>query len=161
MTGSPIKDNSFLKQRGSAIRLTLDVSVASDLKQLKVSLKNLAERLGHSACATGCNSLYLNLQRDFLVRSDRGVVSFNPQPDPPGLSIGLPQDPIPLKSINVSVPGSVFDNIEVLGSTIEKVLGRLGCPACCSGFDLFFQREIDGFVVNAKQEITGTGQFAR
>jgi hypothetical protein len=76
-------------------------------------------------------------------------------------SVGQPHDPIPWNPINVSVPGAVFDNIETLGSTIEKVLGRLGCPACCSGFDIFFQREMDGFVVNAKQEITGTGQFAR
>jgi hypothetical protein len=150
-------DASQLKLRGAAMRLTLSAGVANDLKALNKGLKDLAERLGHSACATGCNELHLNLERDFAARINGNAVALNPQPLPP---IALPQDPVPWKAVRVSAPGAVFDNINHLGSAIEKVLGRLGCPRCCSGFDILFQRELDGFVVDAKLGIKGTGRFA-
>jgi hypothetical protein len=147
------------------MRLTLAASVASDIKQLKASLKGLAERLGHPSCATGCNSLYLNLERDFVARVERDAISLNPQPLPPvslGLpQVGLPQDPIPWKPVNVSVSAAVFNNIDSLNTAVEKVLGRLGCPACCSGFDIIFQREADGFAVNAKLDVTPLGRYSK
>jgi len=146
-----------LKERGAAMRLTLSAGVANDLKTLKQGLKDLAERLGHSACATGCNELHLKVERDFAARISNNLVALNPQPLPP---IALPQDPIPVKAVHVSAPAAVFNNIEQLSSSIEKVLGRLGCPACCSGFDILFQRELDGFVVDAKLGIKGTGRFS-
>lgn len=150
--------NAFqLKERGAPMRLTLSAGVANDLKVLKQGLKDLAERLGHSACATGCNEFHLKVERDFAARISNNVVALNPQPLPP---LALPQDPIPVKTVRVSAPAAVFDNIEQLGSTIEKVLGRLGCPACCSGFDILFQRELDGFIVDTKLGIKGTGRFA-
>ena len=146
-----------LKERGAAMRLTLSAGVANDLKVLKQGLKDLAERLGHSTCATGCNELHLKVERDFAARISNNIVALNPQPLPP---IALPQEPVPFKAVRVSAPAAVFDNIEQLGSAIEKVLGRLGCPACCSGFDILFQRELDGFVVDAKLGVKGTGRFA-
>jgi hypothetical protein len=146
--------NAFqLKERGAAMRLTLSAGVANDLKVLKQGLKDLADRLGHSACATGCNELHLKVERDFAARISNNVVALNPQPLPP-------IDPIPFRAVRVSAPAAVFDNIEQLGSSIEKVLGRLGCPACCSGFDILFQRELDGFVVDTKLGIKGTGRFS-
>ena len=153
-------DASHLKQRGTAMRLTLSAGVANDLKALKRGLKDLAERLGHSACATGCNEFHLNLERDFAARISGSAVSLNPQPLPPLSAVGLPQDPIPWKAVRVTAPAAVFDDIDRLGSSIEKVLGRLGCPNCCSGFDILFQREMDGFAIDAKFGIKGTGRFA-
>ena len=160
MTSIPAKDVTFLTQRGAVMRLTLAASVASDIKQLKASLKGLAERLGHPFCATGCNSLYLNLERDFVARVERDAISLNPQPLPP-VGVGLPQDPIPWKPVNVSVSAAVFNNIDSLNTAVEKVLGRLGCPACCSGFDIIFQREADGFAVNAKLDVTALGRYSK
>lgn len=148
-------DVSQLKQRGGAMRLTLSAGVANDLKVLKQGLKDLAERLGHPVCATGCNELHLNLERDFAARISSNLVALNPQPLPP-LADPSPQ---PWRTVHVAAPAAVFDNIEHLGSAIEKVLGRLGCPRCCSGFDILFQRELDGFVVDAQLGIKGTGRF--
>jgi hypothetical protein len=155
-------DVSQLKQRGAAMRLTLSAVVANDLGMLKKSLKDLAERLGHPACATGCNWLHLNLERDFVARVDHGAVALNPQPLPPIEKAGVLPVPLPGpgSAVHVTAPGAVFDNIEHLGSSIEKVLGRLGCAACCSGFDIFFQRELDGFAFDAKLGMKGTGRFA-
>ena len=148
-------DTSALKVRGGAMRLTLQAGVANDLSALRKGLKDLAERLGHPACATGCNEFHLNLERDFVVQRNKAAVALNPQPLPP-----LPQDPIPWKAVRVSMPGAAFDDINSLGTAIERVLGRLGCPSCCSGFDILFQRELDGFALDAKLDVRGTGRFA-
>ena len=146
-----------LKLRDAQVRLTLSASVANDLGALRKGLKDLAERLGHSACATGCNELHLRLERDFVVDRTKSAVALNPQPLPP---LALPQDPIPFKAVRVIAPAAVFDDIGALNGAIEKVLGRLGCPACCSGFDILFQRELDGFVLDAQLGLRGTGRFA-
>jgi hypothetical protein len=39
-------------------------------------------------------------------------------------------------------------------SGIEAVLARLGCPSCCSGYDLTFQQERD-IVLNENLEVSG------
>jgi hypothetical protein len=150
-------DSSNLKLRGTAMRLTLSAGVANDIGRLKKSLKELADRLGHSACATGCNSLFINLERDFAVKFDHSEVALNPQPLPPIASVALPQDPVPIR---VTAPGAVFDSIENLSGAIVKVLGKLGCEPCSSGFDILFQRELDGFAFDAKLGMKGTGRFA-
>jgi hypothetical protein len=151
-------DTSHLKLRGAAMRLTLSAGVANDVGRLKNSLKDLADRLGHSACATGCNSLFIDLERDFSVKFDHNQVALNPQPLPPiSARFGLPQDPIP---VHVTAPGAVFDSIDNLSGAIVKVLGKLGCESCSSGFDILFQRELDGFAFDAKLGMKGTGRFA-
>ena len=150
-------NTTTLLRRDAPMRLTLSASVASDLGALRMGLKDLAERLGCPECATGCNELHLLLERDFVVSRTKEVVALNPQPLPP---IGLPQDPIPWKTVRVSAAHEVMDNIDALSSTLENVLGHLGCPACCSGFDILFQRELDGFIVDAEQNLRGTGRFA-
>lgn len=149
--------NVALQQRDTPMRLTLSAAVANDLGALRKGLKDLAERLGHSNCATGCNELHLRLERDFVVNATKSAVALNPQPLPP---IGLPQDPIPIKSVRVMAPAAVLDDIGSLSSAIEKVLGRLGCASCCSGFDILFQRELDGFMFDAALGLRGTGRFA-
>lgn len=47
------------------------------------------------------------------------------------------------KAVRVSIPASVAADIDGLKKSIATVLDRLGCPACCSGFDirLELQRE--------------------
>jgi hypothetical protein len=97
------------------------------------------------------------LERDFVVNGTKTAVALNPQPLPP---IGLPTDPVPWKAIRVTAPGAVLDDIGSLSSAIEKVVGRLGCAPCCSGFDILFQRELDGFAIDAALSLRGTGRFA-
>jgi hypothetical protein len=48
------------------------------------------------------------------------------------------------KAVRVSIPASVASNVDGLKKSIGSVLGRLGCPACCSGFDIRMelQREL-------------------
>jgi hypothetical protein len=149
--------------RGGAVRLTLSAKVANDINALQAGLKNLAERLGHPACATGCDVLHIGLEREFVVNQD---AQLNPQPLPPiaeGVSFQknpfLPVDPIPLRPVNVVVSSSGLDNIEGLNNVVASVLGKLGCAPCCSGFDILFQRELDYFAVDEKLNVQGFGAY--
>jgi hypothetical protein len=142
--------------RGGTIRLTLPAKVASDLGALQRGLRQLAERLGHPQCATGCDVLHLGLEREFRLDAK---VELNPQPLPPGpLQMG-PGWPVPWHGVRVSVPTAVLGDIDKLTGTIAAVLGRLGCAACCSGFDIEFMREFDHFAVDEKLGVVGFGSF--
>lgn len=53
------------------------------------------------------------------------------------------------REVRVVLPGEVAFNLGKVLKTLPKVLGRLGCPACCSGFDIRFTMERD-FAINPK-----------
>jgi hypothetical protein len=145
-----------IRRQGGAVRLTLSARTANDLPSLERSLKSLAERLGHPNCATGCDTLFLQLERDFTVGDD---VMLNPQPLPPRASLELPSDPIPVRTVRVMVPDKVNNNIKSLQKALATTLNKLGCPACCSGFDILFQRELDLIAFDDRVAARGFGRF--
>ena len=49
----------------------------------------------------------------------------------------------PAKTVRVSIPASVAGNIDSLKKSFASVLGRLGCDACCSGYDIFLDIQRD------------------
>lgn len=133
------------------VRLTLSAGVANDLGTLKQSLKSLAERLGHPSCATGCDILHLHLEREFIADAIGGRVSVHP--------VALPQDPVPLRTVHVSAPNGALDSVENLSTAIERVVGKLGCGQCCSGFDILFQRELGVLGLDKELNVHGFGRF--
>ncbi len=66
----------------------------------------------------------------------------------------LPQDPVPLRRVNIYVTREVAFNLEKMHQVTKTVLGKLGCEACHSGRILDFHI-IEDFVVNPKSlEVT-------
>jgi hypothetical protein len=145
-----------LARQGGAIRLTLSARVANDLGALEKSLASLAERLGHPNCATGCDILFLQLERDFTIGDD---VQLNPQPLPPKSELAFKSDTFPLERVTVMIPERVNSNIKSLQKALATTLGKLGCPACCSGFDILFRRELDMITFDDKVNAKGFGRF--
>jgi len=146
-----------VSRQGGVIRLSLPAKVANDLGSLQKGLRSLAERLGHPNCATGCDILHLMLQREFTVSERLEVAPMpaaGPLPDP-----WLPQDPVPIHTVTVAVPDKVNNEIEALTKTIAVVVDKLGCRACCSGFDILFRRELDLLMVDEQLGIKGFGRF--
>jgi hypothetical protein len=47
------------------------------------------------------------------------------------------------RPVRVSIPASVAANVDSLKKSVETVLGKLGCPQCCSGHDIFFEIQRD------------------
>ncbi len=77
------------------------------------------------------------------------------------MSAALSQDPIPVRRVNVFVPREIAFDLKRMEAITQKVLGRLGCPACHSGHILNFQT-LEDFIVNASGEVrefTGAAGF--
>lgn len=60
--------------------------------------------------------------------------------------------------VRVTIPAKVAYDLGAFQKSIEVLMGRLGCPACCSGADIVFQHERD-FVVNEALDINTSTRF--
>ncbi len=145
-------DTVKVSRHGGTVRLTLPARVANDLGALQKSLGSLAERLGHAQCATGCDILDIMLEREFILTE---AVALNPQPLPPAPAVRGPS-PEPWR-VSVTMPDRVSHDIEGLKKAIGVALGKLGCAACCSGFDIQFQREIATMHLDERLNVTHFG----
>jgi hypothetical protein len=68
------------------------------------------------------------------------------------MNMQLPQDPVPLRRVNVFVPRDVAYDFGKMTEVTKNVLGRLGCGGCHSGRLIDFHI-IEDFVVNAKLDV--------
>lgn len=53
----------------------------------------------------------------------------------------------PNGNITVHVSAETLYNLEATQSLLKTILGRTGCPTCCSGRQVFFQQEETEFNV--------------
>ncbi len=133
---------------GSAVRISIPAKVAYDLKAFQKSIADLVEDLGCRTCFSGVDCTFIT-ERNFVVNPS-GKVS-------PRLSNLIQvegQDPdvdpiLPRASnlVSAQVPVKVGYNLKLLNEVIATISDRLGCAACCSGFDISFRQELD-FVIN-------------
>lgn len=54
--------------------------------------------------------------------------------------------------VRVSVPVDLYFNLDKIQQVLKSILGRLGCMACCSGWDIRFDLE-RRFVVDEKLNV--------
>jgi hypothetical protein len=85
----------------------------------------------------------------------------NPQPLPPQGGVGLPTDPVPWQShaVQVMIPERLNNSITGIQKALATTLGKLGCPECCSGFDILFRRELDLVAFDDRGTARGFGRF--
>lgn len=141
-----------ITRRGGAVRLTVSAKVANDLGLLQGALKNIADRLGHTACATGCDIFHIGQEVEFGIND----VALNPQPLPPRALSFIPAR----GTITVTIPDKVNSNIDLLNKAVANVLGKLGCEPCCSGFDILFRTEINTLALDEKAGVARFGGVA-
>ena len=55
-----------VRRKGGAVRVTLPVSVAYDIKQMQKVIANLADKLGHSGCFSGFD-IFFEMEKNFRV----------------------------------------------------------------------------------------------
>ena len=111
------------------IRITIPAAVAYDLKAFQKGIATLVERLGCRPCFSGADCTF-QLERDFVINEKLEI----------GPAVALPQDPVP-ERLRVTLPGKVGYNLDKVHSLVANIAGRLGCLACCSGFDITFLHE--------------------
>jgi hypothetical protein len=138
MTGEAVKGT----QATGAVRVVLPASVAFNLDLLKKSIAGLAEQLGCSTCFSGANCFF-QMEREFVVEASRVVAR-----DLGAASAFRPSD----AAVNVALGGGVSHDLNKVLGAVERVVGILGCRACCSGFDVFFRNELRTIVVNDRLE---------
>lgn len=51
--------------------------------------------------------------------------------------------------VTVSVPAGIANDLKVMQRVTANVLGKLGCPACHSGFDIRFRQDLAFFATHA------------
>jgi hypothetical protein len=140
------KDKPMNKIQGP-IRVSIPAAVAFDLARFQKSIASLVERLGCRTCFSGADCTFLH-ERDFVINEK---LEINPSA---GLSVQLPQDPIPIHRATATLSGNVGNNLKQIQEVVANIAGRLGHPGCCSGFDILFRQELD-FVVNEAGQIRG------
>ncbi len=66
--------------------------------------------------------------------------------------------------VRVSLPASVAADIGSLKKAVGSILDKLGCQACCSGHDIFFELQRDLVLptkLSARAELTASSRAAR
>jgi hypothetical protein len=53
-------------------------------------------------------------------------------------SVSIDTVPLPERTIRVTVPAKVAFDLDAIQKVQGSILDRLGCPACCSGYDIRF-----------------------
>ena len=135
------------------IRIQLPAHVGNDLDTLKTTIGELVGRLGCGTCFSGIDCRFLR-EKNFVV--DPAGHLADPQPSPWAVA----PDPQPWRSVTVSVAPGVANNIEGVQEAIGRVVDRLGCGSCCSGFDIEFRHELDLIRIDEELNVSGFGQFA-
>jgi hypothetical protein len=86
----------------------------------------------------------------FVVASPQGCEAHHLSlSSPEGFMATLPQDPVPLRPVNIFVPREVAFDLKKMNRITAEVLGRLGCEGCHSGRILYYHT-LQDFVVNPK-----------
>jgi hypothetical protein len=129
-----------------AIRISIPAATAANLKTLKASLVNIAEKLGCRPCFSGADCFF-HLEHDYRI-DEKAVVSASPQIGErrafPG-SLG--------KTIRVTLSPKAGFSIETITASVEKIAELSGHTACATGCNIFFQHFLDdmrSFAVNEK-----------
>ena len=119
------------------VRITIPAAVAYDLGAFQKSIADLVERMGCRACFSGADCTF-QLERDFVINEKLELRAASPITAVPDMRLALPQDPVPLK---VALPSKVSYDLKLVQKVVAQIADRLGCAACCSGFDIRFLHE--------------------
>ena len=74
-------------------------------------------------------------------------------------SIAIDTVPLPDRTVRVSLPAKVAYGLKAFQKVQASILDRLGCTACCSGWDIRFD-VVRSFAVDEKldlREVVGGG----
>jgi hypothetical protein len=135
---------------GGPIRVSMPASIAYDLPSFQDGIASVLKYLGCPACCSGYDITF-GTEREFMLNEKLELRAA-------GSIRMLPQDPVPDKyPATVTVPQSVSYNLDQIREVAARVAGRLGCNACCSGFDLRFRQELD-FVVDPHLNVRAAGE---
>ncbi|MGA7305455.1 MAG: hypothetical protein WBW88_11295 [Rhodothermales bacterium] len=123
------------KETSPTVRVSIPAKVAYNLDSLNKGIANLMDRLGHPQCFSGVNCGFM-LEREFVI-DERAKISAISRADAPAVN-----------PVSAKLPGKVGYNLELVQKSVASIVDRLGCGSCCSGFDIFFDQELNFLLGN-------------
>lgn len=133
------------------VRVSIPVSVASEIGSLKKAVATILDKLGCPACCSG-HDLFFELQRDVIFNKNlkaKPEVSFR-------AANAIKSDP----TRRVALQPEFAANIDNVFSAIDKLAELSGHPACATGCDMRFELERQ-FVIDlagtATENLAGFG----
>lgn len=125
-----------------AVRVSIPVSVASDIGGLKKSMGSILDKLGCRACCSGFD-IFLERQRDAVMADGlRGKVKVG----------GFAASKTAASTLRVAVSPGAVSKIADVNDMLDKIADLSGHVACATGCDIFFQME-EMFVLDAKLNV--------
>ena len=128
-----------------AVRVTIPVKVAANIKTLKTTLETIAERLGCRPCFSGADCFF-ELERNYLVDDKAKLAEI-------GTRSGASHQANVGTTVNVTLSNKAGYSIDTITAAVEKIAELSGHVACATGCNLFFQHFLDdmrSFAVNEK-----------
>ncbi len=129
-----------INQTKGAIKLSIPAKVAYNADAFKKSIYELLDELGCPKCFSGVDC-YFETIRDYVLDPSENVVSRS-LPTAERFS-SIQGKPLASRTLNVGVSAGVSFDIGKIDSAISTIFDEIGCLACCSGNDIFFQNQFD------------------
>ena len=115
-----------------AVRITVPVSVANNIDKYKGVIKETLGRMGCQACCSG-HDIHIGLEREFVFNNQRLAAS-------PAVAAARASN---APTVSLSFAQGAGAKIDSVFKGIDQLADRLGCRACCSGFDLFLRDRLE------------------
>ncbi|MFT5780028.1 MAG: hypothetical protein ACI837_002989 [Crocinitomicaceae bacterium] len=134
-------DNVKLENPGrtGSIRLTIPAKVAYNADAFQKSIHSLLDEIGCRACFSGVDCFISTFQdysldaREFAINPSAAAIA------PEARSFSAKTS----STLNASMSRETSFDIKKIDFAINDILKEIGCLACCSGHDIFFQSQFD------------------
>jgi hypothetical protein len=130
------------------VRITIPATVAYDLKAFQKSVASLVERLGCRGCFSGADCMF-QTERDWVISEKHQLSPAARAPTTDALSSPAGAS----HNVTVSLAKEVRFDLKQVQAAIGRVVGKLGCGGCCSGFDIAFRDEIQLLTVSKDLDV--------
>lgn len=128
------------KKKGGAVRLSIPVKVAYNADAFQKSIHNLLDELGCRACFSGVDC-YFTTMRDFALdpAKNKLIQLEGGQASRISTQIGVLESP----TLTVGMSPKASFDIKKIDLALKDIFDEIGCRACCSGHDIYFQNQFD------------------
>ena len=126
-----------------SVRVSIPMSIASDIGKFKETLGSILDRLGCPACCSA-HDIYFEMQRDIRFDGDLDIAKAAFASKRAGAAASVPV-------VSAALSPKLASNIKDVFSALDRIVDLSSHPACTSGDDLFLRVETNILINSAGQ----------
>ena len=130
------------KVKGGAVRLSIPAKVAYNADAFQKSIYGLLDELGCRACFSGVDCYFTTI-RDFTIDPVRNELQQLNTKEVSRISTPSQLEMMESRTLRVGMSPEASYNIKNVDLAIKNIFEEIGCLACCSGHDIYFQSQFD------------------